>query len=92
MLRTKLIDEDVLEAYLARLSITLEARAYGTLHIKPGDTEKPLPANELLYTGTISRDEEPTICATEVQHEGQEEPAQYIYIFWEVKVPICKSS
>lgn len=90
MLRTKLLDEDVLEAYLARLAVSLEARAYGTLHAKPGENEKSTPANELLYSGAIDQDEEPTICATEVQHEGQDEPVQYVYIFWKLTVPICK--
>lgn len=88
VLRTKLLDEDVLEAYLARLAISLEARAYGTLYSKPGETEKPLPANELLYSGPIENVEEPTICATEVQLEGKDEAAQYVYIFWKTSISI----
>jgi hypothetical protein len=89
VLRTKLLDEDVLEAYLERLAISLEARAYGTLHVKPGENEKPVLANELLYSGAIDQDEDPVICATEVQHEGQDESIQYVYIFWKLVVPIC---
>lgn len=88
VLRTKLLDEDVLEAYLNRLAISLEARAYGTLHVKAGESEKSVSANELLFSGAISRTEEPIICATEVQHEGQDEPIQYVYIFWKLLVPI----
>ena len=94
VLRTKLLDEDTLEAYLARLAISLEARAYGTLYNRQDDdhhaNKKPATANELLYSGTIDPDEEPTICATEVQTEGHDEPIQYVYIFWKVTVPISR--
>ena len=90
VLRTKLLDEDSLETYLERLTITLEARAYGTLHVKPGENEKSHPANELLYSGSIDQDNEPTICATEVQSDGSSEAIQYAYIFWKLLVPIRK--
>ncbi|KIW01311.1 uncharacterized protein PV09_07347 [Verruconis gallopava] len=90
VLRTRLLDEKTLEAFLARLAITLEARAYGTLHVKPGENEKPSPVNELLFQGAIDQGEEPTICATEVQREGHEGPIQYLYIFWKITVPISR--
>ena len=95
VLRTKLLDEDTLEAYLARLAISIEARAYGTIHTRPDDhqhqsyhQQKPATANELLYSGTIDPNQEPTICATEVQPEGSDEPIQYVYIFWKLTVPL----
>jgi hypothetical protein len=93
VLRTKLLDEDELEAYLSRIAISLEARAYGALHTRPGDAhDKPVAANELLYTGTIDQDQEPIICATELQTEGKDKPTHFVYIFWKLIVPICTST
>lgn len=89
MLRTKVLGESTLEAYLSRLAITLEARAVGTLLPKPGEGQPPaqsVQANELLFTETIDDLEEPTICATEVQSEDDSEPIQFLYVFWKVKV------
>jgi hypothetical protein len=90
VLRTKLLDEDVLEAYLARLAISVEARAYGTLHTntRSDQQEKPTTTSELLHTGVIPSDDEPIICATEIQAEGEDEPTQYVYIFWKLNIPL----
>ncbi|RDI85515.1 hypothetical protein Vi05172_g4503 [Venturia inaequalis] len=78
--------EDTLEAYLDRLAIALEARAYGSSFPKSSE-EKPAVINELLFSGTI-KDSDPTICATEVQSEGDSEPLQYLYVFWKISVPL----
>jgi hypothetical protein len=80
------LDEDTLEAYLDRLAITLDARAYGSSYPKSSE-EKPVVINELLFSGSVS-DTEPTICATEVQPEGEGEAIQYLYVFWKISVPL----
>jgi hypothetical protein len=86
VLRTRLIEEDTLEAYLDRLAITLDARAYGSSFPKSSE-EKPAVVNELLFSGSII-DPDPTICATEVQPEGEADAIQYLYVFWKISVPL----
>ncbi|TID21821.1 hypothetical protein E6O75_ATG05216 [Venturia nashicola] len=86
VLRTRLLGEDTLQAYLGRLTITLDARAYGSSFPKSSE-EKPAVINELLFAGAI-QDSDPTICATEVQSEGESEPLQYLYVFWKTSVPL----
>jgi hypothetical protein len=86
VLRTRLLEEDTLEAYLDRLAITLDARAYGSSFPKSNE-EKPAVVNELLFSGSIT-DPDPTICATEVQPEDEAEPVQYLYVFWKISVPL----
>jgi hypothetical protein len=88
VLRTRLLEEDTLEAYLGRLAITLDARAYGSSYPKSSE-DKPTVVNELLFSGSIT-DSDPTICATEVQPEGEAEPLQYLYVFWKIAVPLGK--
>ncbi|KAF2431100.1 hypothetical protein EJ08DRAFT_632809 [Tothia fuscella] len=91
VLRTKLVGETSLDAYLARLAITLEARAVGSLLVKPGDaSSQPTQANELLFSDTIKHTEDPTICATEVQSDDDSEPVQFVYVFWRVKVLLSR--
>lgn len=90
VLRTRLLGEDTLEAYLDRLAITLDARAYGSSFPKSSE-DKPVVINELLFSGTV-KDADPTICATEVQSEGESEPIQYLYVFWKISVPLGNNS
>jgi hypothetical protein len=89
VLRTKVLRESTLEAYLSRLTITLEGRAVGALHVKSAEGQNPgqsTQANELLFSEVINTTEEPTICATEVQTEDDSDPIQFLYVFWKIKV------
>jgi hypothetical protein len=93
VLRTRVLGESTLEAYLSRLVITLEGRAVGALHVKSADGQNPTQpsqANELLFSEIINTTEEPTICATEVQTEEESEPVQFLYVFWKTKVHLGK--
>ncbi|KAF2401219.1 hypothetical protein EJ06DRAFT_542607 [Trichodelitschia bisporula] len=93
VLRTKALDEESLTRFLSRLIITLEARAVGTLPLKQGEvpTTQPSQVNELLFSETIKTAEEPTICATELQPEGESDAVQLLYVFWKVTVPLGRS-
>jgi hypothetical protein len=95
VLRTPAIDEIALKNYLSRLSINIEARAVGQQVPKPG--EPPSTARdvtETLASESVNISDDPLICATEIQPESVEgdiEPAQYIYMFWKVTIPIGES-
>jgi hypothetical protein len=61
--RTPLIEDVVLKSYLARLAITLEAFAFGTV-----------PHSELIFSGTIKDSNKPTI----IRYEEESGPHIYI--------------
>jgi hypothetical protein len=89
-LRTAPLSEDALKKFLSLLSVTVEARAVGSVTIQPGDG-KPTQltqANELLHSLTLDDNEEPTICAVEFQSENMSVPARYLYVLWKVSLPI----
>jgi hypothetical protein len=94
VLRTPAIDEFALKNYLSRLSITIEARAVGQQVPKPGDPPSGRDVTETLASELVNISDDPIICATEIQPESSEgdiEPAQYIYLFWKVTIPIGES-
>jgi hypothetical protein len=91
VLRTPAFGEKDLKTHLARLSITVEAHAIGQQFLKPVDgSNQPQvrEAKELLASETVSISDDPLICATEIQAEGESEPSHHIYIFWKVVIPI----
>jgi hypothetical protein len=82
--RTPLIEDVVLKSYLARLAITLEAFAFGTVPHSESESKGP-PPKELIFSGTIKDSNKPTI----IRYE--EESGPHIYITWKLEVFICKS-
>jgi len=90
VLRTGPLSEDALKCFLSRLSVTVEARAVGSVSVQPGDgkASQTTQANELLHSLTLSDNEEPTICAVEFQSENMSAPARYLYVLWKASLPI----
>jgi TRAPP trafficking subunit Trs65 len=69
----------------------VEAHAVGQQAVKQQDASQPpqlRETKELLVSETIGVTDDPMICATEIQAEGDSEPSQHIYIFWRVTIPI----
>jgi hypothetical protein len=90
VLRTPALDEDALRLHLACLRITIEVRAIGQQLQKTNDGQNSQLAQaiEILHSQTVKVSEDPMICATEVEVDGEAVPAQFIYIFWKLEVPL----
>lgn len=90
VLRTIAVSEHVLKRNLPRLQIELEARAVGQQGPKSGDIPSNRDIVETLATETVNISDDPLICATEVQGESLDSPAQHMFLFWKVVIPIGK--
>ncbi|KAH9865535.1 hypothetical protein J1614_009120 [Plenodomus biglobosus] len=81
--RTPLLEDDLLQSYLTRISVHLEAYALST--VSPQDQDpKSAPAKELIHSATITSANEPQI----VRH-GEGDHA-YSYAIWKVDVFISR--
>jgi hypothetical protein len=75
--RTPLLEDAVLEPYLARLVVHIEAFAFSTAP-PPDQDPKAGPPKELIYSGTINHSDKPIV----VSHgEGNQ---AYTYVIWKV--------
>jgi hypothetical protein len=75
--RTPLLEDAVLESYLARLVVNVEAFAFSTAP-SPDQDPKAGPPKELIYSKTINHTDEPTV----VNH-GEGDDA-YTFVFWKL--------
>ena len=68
----------------------MEARAVGSVPVQSSDGKatQNTQANELLHSLTLDDNEEPTICAVELQSESMLAPVRYLYVLWKVSMPI----
>jgi len=89
-LRTGPLSEDALRSFVGRLTVTIEARAVGSVTTQSADGKgaQLTQANELLHSTSVDEDE-PTVCAVELHSEEDEDgPKRYLYSFWKTLIPI----
>ena len=77
--RTPLLGDELLNTYLARLLVNVEAYAFSTAP-PPEDQAKTAPPKELIHSDTIKESNKPTI----VRHG--DEADSYTYVIWKVDI------
>ncbi|KAF2856154.1 hypothetical protein T440DRAFT_494962 [Plenodomus tracheiphilus IPT5] len=81
--RTPSLEDDVLESYLSRLLVHVEAYAFSTAPSQDQDL-KTVPPKELIHSGTVTSANEPQV----IRH-GEGDRA-YSYVIWKVDVFIAR--
>ena len=96
VLRTKRTDETDLKRFIARLGITLEAYASGTLVVQqsthnpndPPASPHPIQSKDLLYSEALQDVDAPTILSRKAESQNNER--DYIFLIWRTEVSIGK--
>ena len=87
VLRTPHQDEANVKSYLARLSISLEARAYGKSQPPPTgpDERSPVRNEDIIWSGTVDKEQEPTVT---VREENVGDGHRSVLAIWSVTVKL----
>ncbi|KAI8936547.1 hypothetical protein NX059_006950 [Plenodomus lindquistii] len=81
--RTPLLEDNILQSYLSRLLVNVEAFAFSTAPLQDQDP-KSAPPKELIHSGTITGAHEP-----KVLRHGEGDRA-YSYVIWKVDIFISR--
>lgn len=87
VLRTPYQDETQLRSYLTRLSINLEARAYGNSQPKATGAEErsPVRNEDIVWSGNVDTEKEPFVT---IQEESTGSKQQVVLATWSVTVKL----
>ncbi|OJD18851.1 hypothetical protein AJ78_01184 [Emergomyces pasteurianus Ep9510] len=82
-LRLTNCSEHALKTHLPRLTVLLEAYAVNGAAGDDGEDESPQqPARDLIFSGTVSDDEDPLVVVNEVDDE--EDVVNHVYVIWKL--------
>ena len=87
VLRTAYQDEAQLQSYLGRLSISLEARAYGNAPppATGSDERSPVRNEDIVWSGDVNTEKEPFVT---IQEGDGEDEHQVVLATWNVTVTL----
>ena len=88
MLKTPFVEEEALQTYLSRLSITLELYATGIGPTSKPNEARPVPVKELLSEVGVDSGNEPVVVASKgrTSEDGPGEPI--LFVVWKVEIPL----
>ncbi|PGH33362.1 hypothetical protein GX50_03839 [[Emmonsia] crescens] len=83
VLRLTNCSEHALKTQLPRLSVQLEAYASNGADVEDGEDEGPQQqARDLIFSGTVSDDEDPLVVVNEV--EDEEDVVNHVFVIWKL--------
>ena len=89
MLQTSYQEEDGLKAYIARLSISVEAHAVNGLGGEGRDGAPQNVTREVLWSGKVATREDPVIVVEEAE-DGEDEDQRDIFIIWKLTAQLSE--
>lgn len=92
VLKTTLVEEQVLQSLLDRLEVSVELYATGISPAAKSNEARPAPVREVLSEANVDVSQEPVVIAGSSQQGPEDEAEPCLFVLWKVEIPLSKTT